>query len=597
VADSDLLGRMGFVEELRSRMQLNPSSRQETRALVHDGTNGIGKTFGALKLESFFQNSEFLVRSVYIGFNQQAALNPLEKDYLQRSKIDAEWRVQNVIFTRLCAAVRADAGNARSVTPCPVFDKPRVFNITADQATALLKQHVKLLTKISTAAPTRPSTSRAATVAQPVSLKEGKKFVLFAIVDEGQFLDDIIAPEARQKGGARLALRCLRELQFLCRDSFLLLPLLLGTNPQTVLDDLTVGQNVVIGTLPCSGEISMIGMTELIKRIPNVNDAEAGRLAALVHPRVRQIASDGVLVRSPSLIKAMNVCISSRFNQAQVCDIFSKAILKKSVEVEKIPIALHKVASAAPDRRNVILDFSGWRALALRVECSDEHLSFFDKGLQQISNGQFLPFPFEENVAHVLAHLFELNTLPTTAKIAKALRLTLSWLPACHSTNAFQFFGLPDNCLHKYFPFDTLGTHKTACAGSLAKEVIEHVRTCIEHKGVLFIHCGGNAPLDFIVLYHTAKKKLAVWMADAKNTTSTQPLELEHGFIEKAKQVFEGIRKQCGEVLSCEIGEANCKICVITNAKNVRPKDGLVVINQSNFDLAPWNRILFTPAP
>ena len=71
---------------------------------------------------------------------------------------------------------------------------------------------------------------------------------LVVIVDEAQLLDAQFKPTPDTAGGARLAARVLRELQVSLSkiaDYVVLVPLLLGTNPDTVITDPTLGRNVV----------------------------------------------------------------------------------------------------------------------------------------------------------------------------------------------------------------------------------------------------------------------------------------------------------------------------------------------------------------
>ena len=94
---------------------------QQSRALVFDGTNGVGKTFGALKLAVDIPEDlsdlarkvgiplkesrrMYDIEAVYIVFSMNAGLSQAERTFLARS-IDKETVMKQVLFTRLCLAV------------------------------------------------------------------------------------------------------------------------------------------------------------------------------------------------------------------------------------------------------------------------------------------------------------------------------------------------------------------------------------------------------------------------------------------------------------------------------------------------------------
>ncbi len=122
--------------------------------------------------------------------------------------------------------------------------------------------------------------------------------VVLVVVDEAQELDEIVTPSA-DAGGARFALRALRELQTIvgCK-SILLLPIATGIKPETSLVTQTRGRNVVMGLQPQNRDavhMTYVDFRKLVERVPgswNIQSSEQRVLSVVTacnYPCVRPL--------------------------------------------------------------------------------------------------------------------------------------------------------------------------------------------------------------------------------------------------------------------------------------------------------------------
>ena len=73
-------------------------------------------------------------------------------------------------------------------------------------------------------------------------------------------------------------------------------------------------------------------------------------------------------------------------------------------------------------------------------------------------------------------------------------------------------------CMSNYYPFQGTGSHGEALRGPLNPHAVRCVLHCLYEKKWCLLHCGGSAPIAFILVYVTRERRLRVWMSDAKHT-------------------------------------------------------------------------------
>ena len=224
-----------------------------------------------------------------------------------------EKRLEHVVLSRLLAVVsRIDSIGEAVMSHVPkLLSMGPAFN---GNAVSLSSKITQLLTALAT--------------------NHEKKYVFVVIVDEAQFLDDLIKPDKSYRGGARVALRTLRSLQASLHESdsrCLLLPIACGIRPQTLLNQGTVGRHVVVqeaGFLTLRAfERSFSTFCPLAKELEDYQKALA---AALKWPRMRHMPTE-----YPLCLESDTVCLDAPVELAD--SILACALTNKSMETEKIP--------------------------------------------------------------------------------------------------------------------------------------------------------------------------------------------------------------------------------------------------------------------
>jgi len=241
-------------------------------------------------------------------------------------------------------------------------------------------------------------------------------------------------------------------------------------------------------------------------------------IAAMAYPRVRPIVTSAD-VSDVSL--AINLLVSAEEADRLLAD----ALSGTSRAAHTIPVALPKrPVRDEPAHRVLALDFCGWRSLAKAMGCTSA--LFNTSTADTLARAAADAGAFETAAFQVLGHLFDLFTggppnrrrLDTRAALQSLRSSRASWLPRhAAAADGVDLMVKQDDCMGHYYPFTGTGSHDKALAGKLNPRVLEGVCSCVSNKRWFFMHCGGNAPIDFILLYVTDQRRLRVWMSDAKH--------------------------------------------------------------------------------
>ena len=612
-----MLGREGWLleihQEIAEIVKTCASSRmsnQQSRALVFDGTNGVGKTFGALKLAVDMPDDlsdlagrvgiplkdsrrKYDIEAVYIGFNINAGLSDAERAPLRRST-DKETAMKQVLYTRLCLAAAkrfdTDADKERYGIVRDLEFSENDLTLAEDQLGSVPQF---LVEKCGVHARSRP-------------------LALVVIVDEGQLLDLEIPPGdgTLDADGARLALRVLRQLQqSLLGSGLTIVPLMLGTNPETVVSDKTRGTNRVVGRFESSANMAFERFNDLVQqqfkdRARNKNSWNAELLrvvSALVFPRVRDVV-DARDVADISLV------VNDTALTAPQADELMAAALLNEVPAKEIPVALNKKASKTSDEMRLIdLDFCGWYLLTTKMRShrsgpiwSTATPTVFDF-VKEMSGGHDFEFSAFSTLAHIFVLLFADPSQPGTKTREALLQLAegkAPWLPrqTAPARDGQIVSKRHDNKRH-YYPFDGLGSHARAAAGPLEAGILEEIGSCMSSGQWFFLHGGGDAPIDFLLLYLNEQGEWRVWMCDAKHAQldrSGHNVSFKH-MKEKAQLVFDGLKREIHKHVGKTIHFDVDKDFWIF-ASQQPPGGTEPYIGPRTFGIEPWPRYLFRDA-
>jgi hypothetical protein len=165
----------------------------------------------------------------------------------------------------------------------------------------------------------------------------------------------------------------------------------------------------------------------------------------------------------------------------------------------------------------------------------------------------------------------------------------LAWLPVFTLENVHCL----SDALGRYNPYDMLETHHVArTKAKLNPEFLLQVGALAVGGGV-WLHCGGNAPIDFILVVRLDVQRYCLRFMDAKHTTVGNTPDAQD-VIGKARENHAAIAaKMEAQVANAKIVDAfdEAHVLVLTNAAADRPN----LLGPKQFHWRPWSDILFYP--
>ena len=534
--DEDMKGQMGGFGTMRS-LQLSV-------ALVLRSGSGVGKTYatqtaryGSLRLQEKrkeeavqqkqpYEDCPYDLYSAYIGFNVGESLQSEEEEYMQRMR-SAEG-VAVVVLTRLLAwlaAFRPEGEDWDAVVQpqYPVADAAVAAMPYAKMHGDTTATRDLLLGKVDGCLRALADARKAA---------GQKPLALLVAVDEGQKLDELAGCEPDSKGGgARWALRVLRELQRTALScGVALLPICTGSNPEVSLRDGTGGKNVVLGE---AGAVVMLPdewKDFCEERLGKKTEGFVCRPAvhafyALLWPRARHVAN----ITSIEQLQTEQAALVSGG-----CD--ARAVLKAAADQVKhaAPQNMVRYGDVPVVDYCMLTHFS--QALALEplfnaapldtILMQAKPLSLVDLYHTVTQHDAFEAFAFNVLVAFAV-YFYHEQPDQKYVPISRWTEQLTNWMPTGPAT--FKFCGPLD--FPSRHPFTTI------MGDRLSEEFNVKLRMLQEMNDAIFLHCGGEAKMDFLLLKVTevdegsTVRTLTVGYADAKHTWAGESHECAEEFF------------------------------------------------------------------
>ena len=495
-------GREGFNKVLVSTVEgiTDGMKMQETRALVLACGSGVGKTFGTLTARQGFQEQDkekkYNPVVAYIGFNCRSPMSCDERSFLAANPTRKSIRVL------LCSRLFAWLNAYRKLKNPDELDTENSDVQKEFELPTLTKEQLRRVHLATIESKVREILKQLA--------QEQPDLVLIIVVDEGQMLDE------QCPDGARFALKYLRELQKDMGVRVRVLPVCTGIDPQTHLSDAKEGKNISLSTQ----EEALLSQEEFHQLVRDacsavskgceVSDDDIRLFAAFAWPRARQITdvksvnNFTIYPNSSALYweKGMNV---RRVLQA--------AAAGKTLESGKVPVNMVRLVDQEGKQRPLI-DFGVLESIAKELEIPPEFVSL--PGMVKLSGLHPDWHDFEGIAFQTLALFLSFfyhgrkndNYLPTSAKTQRLLK----WFPLSVRKVMRQKLGDTG----KSHPFDSKNSDERT---ALSDEFEKSLKKLDTRGDTILVHCGGSAPLDFILV--TLEKKntkhtLQIRYADAK---------------------------------------------------------------------------------
>ena len=508
---------------------------QDSFALVLACGSGVGKTYvtqtaryGSLRLQELLQEEAgdrvedcpHDLYSAYIGFNTNDPLRSDEAEYMERMR-SAE-AVAVVVLTRLLAWLAPFVASF-----CPEGKAYRPEGKGEDWD-AVVQPQYPVAEAAAAAMPyanmhgDTTTTRRLVLEKVEVCLRAladareaagQKPLALLVALDEGQILDELkgCEPDDKDRGGARWALRVLRELQTKALPcGVALVPICTGI-PEVSLRDDTDGANIVLDSerevlmLPddwmsfCKGQLDGL--------IPTGPERRAvGAFYALLWPRARYVA----LRHAGEPLKTQEV---AGFQWGK-CD--ARAILLAAADHQKCdntPQNMVRYGDVPVVEYAVLNHFAGklgltsqWPSIVFGVPLS---LSDLSKNARQ--SDVFEAFAFDV-LAAFAAYFYHEQPNQKYVPGGRWTKQLTNWMPRGPAT--FKFCG---PLVH---PF----ANKKGLPESLSEGFKEKLEELQKKNDALLVRCCSDAAIDFLLVKvvegdeGSTVRTLAVRYADAKHT-------------------------------------------------------------------------------
>jgi hypothetical protein len=614
-------GRKDFFSTLHATMlvlvEKQPCVRQDTIAVALMTTSGTGKTFGTCAFRKVMSRVilspplTYEPFAVYLGLNQGWPLTPNEIGYISSDVHRSDPNkyadaISRILLLRTLVSLSETLKHSSS--DLSIFDDE-----TSDcQKIPLPSKY--LFSEVSEST----EDLRTSVCSLLCSLQQkccgAKELGLLLILDEAQFLDEMVPSPAstttEEAGGARLALRALRELQLhiakqKCKVN--ILPIATGIRFETTLTSITTGRNIIMrgsGAHLSREEFLALARTVHSDAIKNVirggrDEATVYTLLAAIHyPCVRQ------LVNRPTEIHTVNVDLKAdRPPLQQLGQIlragFTRhtyhALPRKDIPVTcpiealddilffpLIPlclwtIVLHQISRELGytlSRPNIPTDVAS--AIAQNKDSTFEDAAYDTMGLWMAI--------FMNPAMNVMDRIMR-STIPTFLN---------EWLP--EFLFSLKHHTRLQHQKERYNPFDSLTSHEEAAKGPMCPEVVAGFNS-INDGEALWFYCGGSAPIDFILMVKYGTKVELRFM-DAKHcSVQGQQMDLRNNtkmeMQGKAKMVHAGMKRELDKIqVKGKFVVSDYKsshLLLITNT----PSEEGGVLNPKNFNWEPWTTLLY----
>jgi len=469
----------------------------------------------------------------------------------------------------------------------------------------------------------------------------GKKLAVLVVVDEAQYLDILIKPDAGSAGGARLALRVLRMLQKdvlnATKGEVLVLPMTTGINAEVSLNlGQTEGSNVIVGAHGDESLMSFDDFCRLTKEgsciIRSMDmDFKAQGLAAAYYPLVRRMVRNTKLSATAMMNpEELDVAVGdmSIDTKGKTETLVLAAFTHK--EIQRSDVAVADVATRAGRTLNTVipvLSFVFWYHVhegLLNERRNPAKMK--GKGGAELccmpftAVNKFVPevanrcMTFETLMFKVLGYFMSTFCGMDEFKVKDFWRYLESsstgplktWLPK------HQFY-VPEcrvlsNEMRQLNPFKHHKNDTPLEEKELSDEFVgllcDAAAKALKYEtpfGVWVLN-GGRAPIDYIlavVQMEHGKLRLSLRFADAKHTTLDESgtaanRRLQRLMTDKAKEVHEGIAAALKKVSALTpytpitvdaFQDTDMMIC------HNKPEESF--LSPTTFEWDPWTRFLW----
>ena len=608
-ANAVRFGRAGFdkiVLDTVKEVSETCNTSKDTRALVVSCASGVGRTYATQTVRwGCQQRTEakgFEVVSAYLGFSSLSRITWGEEYCMKGGgSVEAVVLCRLLMWlTRLCECDSISELDSEGTAVQQQVVMPRV---TKKATLSVLGRGIDALRQ--------SVTECLMNLAKKVRDEEGKKLVVIAVVDKGQFLDEFVPREDGKKVGARLALRCLRELQLAVHDNLVLLPICTGIDSAVSLASKTEGENRVLDK-----EEQVIMLHNEWLEFCGVMDRKSLRLtkqqfqwfAALAWPRARGFLRMHVQ-KKYSVPSRAGVLWEERD---------ARKVLKAAADKQTLPISdvpANMVRLGDEDKTRPILDFGSLGDLMDQIELDPTTFRLPESvSLKDLRNGKWSTF--EKVVFNSLAMFAGLfyhrqpdpDTYLPSEPSTGVLR---TWMPEGTAN-----FVSVDTLEHPKEHLHPLNKEKTA----LSEDFEDQLSMLTAEGDAVLLHCGGDAPLDFILMKAVevvevvevinveemevdfkVTRTIAVRFADAQHTdeddttVTKESLERERDeMMQKALEVHKSI--ECYAEVKLEPFKDDH--CLLVTNKRVEEGKGQMkcILNPNTTEWLPMTQVLFGPS-
>ena len=497
-------------------------TKQSTVAFVWTCASGVGKTFfsgASPKLLSELVQGK--VGALYLGFNTGMPLVEQERSSLMLNQ-DPQSALYRLLYHRVLIQLKAVLVKGPDAADGPFTFGPngvqRMVHVEAD----FLRRFFSNTTPLDDLR--QVTLELLAEVQKMFGLSH-----LMVVIDEGQKLDELIAPHP-DGGGARCALRWTRELQLDAHTAgcdMVCFGLMTGINPDTSLAAATDGINYELTQLPMTpdqfhklAELVFVSKTaEQVKILSKVFYPNARALRRCRRRIIEGIADLATVeidseMCLPLAVASMARCAINRGPWS--CAVYSLAVYMKPqrrIPVLTLPALLNCLGREFEEYVSTkkigdharFEEFCGVAVCALiRVQ---DALSQNLPPLQDINWGKIMTSIFPDDGVRSVA----VSSFPHTMR-------------RCVGRYSFE---LPPDEKNVYHPSSRLVSHAHAFqeeGGALSTTFNDSVgllNTPVDDRdNTMTFRCGGSAPIDFIILHKRAPKDWLLTLVDAKHTTT-----------------------------------------------------------------------------
>ena len=142
-----------------------------------------------------------------------------------------------------------------------------------------------------------------------------------------------------------------------------------------------------------------------------------------------------------------------------------------------------------------------------------------------------------------------------------------------------------------YHPFQHAASHDKACEGNLSAEVVTLLKT-LRPGGALWLCCGGDAPLEYILIAWNEDNAVEVRFMDAKHSSKVCdfPTAVREEMQRAAEMVHTGLMKELPKHLTgmAATSFVSDHLLIIRNVDESRDN-----LSPATFQWQPWSSLMF----